>query len=205
MAVLEAIGSFFVLIGKGIGYFFYGIWCVIKTIAVSIAKAVAYVVMLAVRYFLVYLPVLVIGVYVILWVTGAMLELDWGIYGIWEIWDYEWGLTVTAVEWMENAEYSFFTALPLGLFHVLLVVLFALIDFLVIYIIVFGFGSLIIMAIQFVIYMGILFVLPAGAVVYSFMMLKNNSDSYNSWFHILCLILTIAGALLHYICTFANM
>ena len=201
-----AIADFFVMIGKGIVIgivsFFKGIWWVLKTIGIAIFKVVVYVLGLLVSYFPVYFPVLIIGGYVLMWVTGAMYKLDTEIHGLWDFFHYDYELTGGLVGWLENTEHNFFSAITLGLVQVALIAVTAVLETLIVYVIFFGVGSIIIMAIQFILWMAFLFALPAAAVVFDGIMLKNSRTS-NLWFHILMFASSIVLAVIHYIYLFS--
>jgi hypothetical protein len=178
--------------------FFKGIWWVIKTIGIAIFKVICFVVGLLIKYFPIYLPVLILAGYVILWLTGTMLKLDSTIYGLWDFIGYEYELTVGLAHWLTSTEHNFFSAITLGLVQVVLIAVVAVLETIIVYVLFFGVGSIIIMAIQFVLWMIFLIGIPVAAPIYSFIMIKN-SCKYNIWFYILSFVLTLAMTVIHFI------
>ena len=176
MRVLEAIGEFFAAIGRGI----------------------LYLLGLLVRYFYVYFPALILFGFVMLWFSGAMQNMDFTIYGVWDLVEYEFNITVAAANWLVTFEHNFFTAITLGVIQVALVVLAAIFDFIFIYVIFFGVGSLIMIVIQLVLWLTFLFVVPVGAAVYSVIITLKTSERHNCWFYILIGITSIVFAIIHY-------
>ena len=177
-----AIADFFVMIGKGI-------WSGLKAIGIAIFKVVYFVVGILIKYFPIYLPVLILGVYMILWISGTMLKLDSTIYGLWDFVEYEYELTVGLAEWLTTTEHNFFSAITLGLVQVVLIAVVAVLETIIVYVLFFGVGSIIIMAIQFVLWMIFLIGIPVAAPIYLFIMIKN-SCKYNIWFYIVSFVLT---------------
>ena len=196
MAILEAIGEFFATVFKaiwsGICAFFGFIWSIICTI-------VAWVV----EYFFVYLPVLVIGGFAIFWICnpeysdpGALIT-----FNLLEDWGYEWNLTNMAAEWLVNTEPNILL-LIIGAFKLVVLVVTAVLETVIVYLI-FGFiGTIISAVIYFVVNIMIWFILPAAGAVYSCIMLKN-SQYHNRWFYLLCSVLTIIAAVICYIFAFS--
>ena len=197
-----AIADFFVMIGRGIVTgivsFFKGIWWALKAIGIAIFKAVCFIVGILIKYFPIYLPVLILGVYMILWISGTMLKLDSTIYGLWDFFEYEYELTVGLANWLTSTEHNFFSAITLGLVQVVLIAVVAVLETIIVYVLFFGVGSIIIMAIQFVLWMIFLIGLPVAATIYSAIMIKN-SCRYDSWFYILSFVLTLAMTVIHFI------
>lgn len=200
--IFAAIGSFFVMIGKGILFgilaVFKGIWWVLKTTGILIYRVVAYVVGLIVRYFFVYLPALIMVIYALLLIFNVIQNLDTEIHGLWDYVSYGYNLTNALANWLTSVEHNFFTAITLGLFQVILIAVVAVLETLIIYVLFFGVGSLIWMGIQFILWMVFLVVLPAAAVVYSISNLIKNSKRYNSWFYILVTLITLACAVYYF-------
>ncbi len=202
MRVLDAIGKFFVLILKGILWFFYGIWWVIKTIAVTIFKVIVFVLRLMVRYFFVYLPVLIMAGFAIYWIlnpegpdSSALIT-----FSLLEDWGYEWNLTVMAAEWLQNTPTNILFLIII-LLKVVVVVIAAVLEFVFVYLIFGLIGTIISAVLYLIINIVIYFVFPAAAVVYACFMIKN-SESYNRWFYILCTLLTIICSVICYIYAF---
>ena len=203
MGFFEAIGNFFSMIWRGILAFFCGIWWVIKTVAVAIFNAIVYLIGLMVRYFFVYLPVVIMAGFAIFWILnpeGPEAECILPMDLLLNKWGYNFNITLAAVEWMENTEVNILF-LIIFLFKIVVIVVAAIFEFIVIYLIFGLVGSLIAFVIYFILMIAIFFVLPAAAVVYSGFMIKN-SDSYNRWFYFLCTILTIVCTVICYIYAF---
>lgn len=195
MRVLEAIGSFFVAIFKGIWYgicaFFQGLWWLICLI-----------VRWLIQYFIIYIPVLIMGGFAIFWICnpdysdpGALIT-----FNLLEEWGYEWNLTNMCAEWLVNTEANILL-LIIGAVKLVILVVTAVLETVIVYLIFGLIGTFISAIIYFVINIIIWFILPAAAVVYSVIMLKN-SDSYNRWFYILCSLLTILCSVICYIYAF---
>ena len=198
MNVFEAIGAFFVLIGKGIGYFFYGIWWVLKTTVVTIAKVIAYLVMLAIRYFLVYLPVLVVAGMAIWWIfnpegpnVDVFIPLEAVANG-----NYDFELTALVWEWLENTDRNILY-LIIVIIKFALVIISAILEIIFVYILFGLFGSLVVVAITFILLIVVFLILPAASAVYSIIAIRY-AERHNAWFYILCTLLTIAGAVICY-------
>ena len=200
--IFKAIGSFFVMIGKGIVkgvvVVFKAIWWFIVLIAKVIYKVIAYLVGLAVRYFFVYLPALIMIIYALLLIFNVIQNMDTEIHGLWDYFNYEYFFTNEAVSWLTGTEHNFFTAITLGLLQVILIVFTAIFDTLIIYVCFFGIGSFIWMLIQFILWMVFLIVIPVGAVVYSIVMMIKFAEKYNLWFYILVILTTLACSIYYF-------
>ena len=200
--IFKTIGSFFVMIGKGIVKgivaVFKAIWWFIVLIAKVIYKVIAYLVGLAVRYFFVYLPALIMIIYALLLIFNVIQNMDTEIHGLWDYFNYEYFFTNEAVSWLTGTEHNFFTAITLGLFQVILIVFTAIFDTLIIYVCFFGIGSFIWMLIQFVLWMVFLIIIPVGAVVYSIVMMIKFAEKYNLWFYILVILTTLACSIYYF-------
>lgn len=211
--IFKAIGSFFAMIGKGIVNgvvaVFKGIWWLIKTVAkavwsfiVMVAKliyrVVAYLVGLAIRYFFVYLPALIMLIYALLLIFNVIQNMDSEIHPIWDYFSYEYFFTTTFSGWLTSTEHNFFSAITLGLFQVILIAVAAVLETIIIYVCFFGVGSLVWMLIQFVLWMVFLFVLPAGAIIYSIVMMIKHAEKYNLWFYILVILITLACSVYYF-------
>ena len=199
MAILAAIGAFFATIFKGIVFgicaFFKGIWMVICWIAT-----------MAVRYFFVYLPVLVMLGFALFWIfnpdgpdTNPFIPIN-------TLNGYDWKLTVLCAEWfVTNPEITGLISLILigafVIFKLALVIVVAVLETFFVYIIYGFIFTFIIKIITFVLLIVIFFVLPAGAFVYSGIIIKN-SDYYDRWFYILCTLATLACSIICYIYAF---
>lgn len=162
---------------------------------------------LIIKYFVVYLPVLVMAVYIILWGTGKMTELDFSIKPLWDYFDYNYEITTRAASWLKetsaNVE-SIFT-LTLILIQALIVAVAAIFETFVIYFLFFGIATIIWIAIVFSFMVLFLFLIPAGAVVYSIVIGKKFAEHEDAWFHITVIILTTVSAVIHYIYLFQAM
>ena len=204
MAILEAIGIFFATIFKGIAY---GIYWFFKAIVIGICAVAKFlwwlictIVMLAIKYFFVYLPVLVIGGFVIFWIfnpEGPDVDIELPMSLLLNEWNYDFNLTNAAVEWMENTEENILF-LIIVLIKLALVIVSAVAEFIFVYILFGLVGSIIVAAISFVVVVIIWLVLPAAGAVYSCIMLKN-SEYHNRWFYLLCAVLTIIAAVICYV------
>ena len=211
--IFKAIGAFFVMIGRGIVGGIVaaakGVWWLIKTVAkaiwwfiVLVAKVIyrviAYIVGLIIRYFPVYLPALVMVIYVILLMFNVIQSMDSEIHPIFDYFTYEYFFTVKFACWLTSTEHNFITAITLGLFQVILIVIAAILETILVYVCLFGIGSLVWMIIQFVLWMIFLFVLPVGAIIYSIVMMVKFARKYNSWFYILVILITFACELYYF-------
>lgn len=192
MRVLEAIGWFFATIFKGIWYgicaFFSAIWWLICTL-----------VRLAIEYFFVYLPVIVVGAFAIFWIMnpeGPDVECPLPMSLLVNDWGYDFNLTNLAVEWMENTEENILFLIII-LIKLACIVVAAVFEFIFIYVLFGMVGSIIMAAIYFVVIVAVFIVLPACGAVYSCIWLKN-AERHNLWFYILCAILTIIAAVICY-------
>ena len=195
MAILAAIGTFFATIFKGIVFgicaFFKGIWMVICWIAT-----------MAVRYFFVYLPVLVMLGFALFWIfnpngpdTDPFLPIN-------TLNGYDWKLTVLCAEWLvtNSSPVGLITLLLTGifiLFKLALVIVVAVLETFFVYLIYGFIFTFLIIIITFVLMIVIFFILPAAAVVYSGIIIKN-SDYYDRWFYILCTLLTLGCSIICY-------
>ena len=200
MRILEAIGSFFAAIFKGIVFgicaFFKGIWMVICWIAT-----------MAVKYFLVYLPVLIMAGFAIFWIcnpegpdTNPFLPIN-------TLNGYDWKLTVLCADWLvtNDSPQGLITLLLIGvfiLFKLALLIVVAVLETFFVYLIYGFIFTFIIIIVTFILLIAVFFVLPAAAVVYSGIFIKN-SDYYDRWFYILCLLLTLGCSVICYIYAFA--
>lgn len=200
MRVLEAIGDFFATIFKAIIYgicaFFKGIWAVICWIAI-----------MAVKYFLVYLPVLVMLGFAIFWILNSDgPDID-AFVTMNTLNGYDFKLTVLCVDWfLTNPEpIGLITLILIGafiIFKLALVVIVAILEAIFVYLIYGLILTMLLIAIYFILMIAVFFVLPAAAVVYSAIFIKN-SDYYDRWFYILCTILTTVCSVICYIYAFA--
>lgn len=205
--IFKAIGYFFVMIGKGIVTGVVaaakGVWWLITTVAkaiwwfiVLIAKVIyrviAYLVGLAIRYFFVYLPALIMIIYALLLMFNVIQSMDSEIHGLWDYFDYGYLFTTKSVSWLTGTEHNFITAITLGVIQIALIVVAAIFDTLIIYVCFFGVGSLVWMLIQFILWMAFLIVIPVGSVIYSIVMMIKHAEKYNLWFYLLVVLISLA-------------
>ena len=189
MFILEAIGAFFAAI-------FRGIWF-----------AICWIARMIVQYFIVYLPVLIMGGFAIFWILtpdGPQIE---GITTFDVFNTYNYKFTVMCAEWLIN------NPEPVGLITLLLIIVFflfklvllivvALLETAFVYVLFGLVGSFVLIVLQLVLVVVIFFVLPGAAVVYSGIFIKY-SDYLDRWFYILCALLTLACSVTCYIYAFA--
>ena len=124
MAVLEAIGAFFMAIIRGIGWFFYAIWVGIKTVAITIVRVIIYLIGLMIRYFIIYAPVLVMAGFAIFWILNPEGPNE-SAYATFEHLDdvgYNFNLTVLAAEWIMKSETNIFLLIVVPIKMVITVV-----------------------------------------------------------------------------------
>lgn len=174
------------------GRFFEAIW-------EGICKIASFIV----RYFYVYIPVLVMAGFAIFWIfnpAGPDMEC-YTTFHLLDYWDYNWNMTVGAWEWLEATEESFFM-LAIILFKFLVVVLAAIIELVFIYFIFGCILSLICVLFYFIINIVIWFILPAAAVVYSIIITAKCSEYEDRAFFVLCTILTLAATVICYLFAF---
>ena len=189
MVILEAIGAFFAAIFKGIWY------------------AICWIAAMAVRYFMVYLPVLVIGGFALFWILnpdGPSIE---GIHTMDIMNTYNYKFTVMCAEWLtENPEPKGLITLALILafilFKLVLLVAVALIETAFVYILYGLVLSFVLIILQLILTVVVFFVLPGAAVIYSGIFIRY-SEYEDRWFYILCTLLTLACAVTCYIYAFA--
>lgn len=180
MFILEAIGNFFKAIWYGI----------------------CWLVGAAIRYFLVYLPVLVMAGFAIFWVFHPDgFDFDPWLPGeIIETYNYK--LTVMSANWLvDNAEVvglvSFVLIHVFFIIKLAILIVAAIFETIVVYILYALLLSFVLIIIYFVLLIAVFLVLPAAAVVYSGILIKY-SDGYNRWFYILCLLLTLGFSVMCY-------
>ena len=189
MRIFEAIGEFFLAIFRGIG------------------AAICWLASMAIRYFMVYLPVLVMAGFAIFWILnpdGPDIE-TFTTMDLLENYDYKF--TVMCAEWLTNNPemkglISFVLICAFFVIKLALLVIVAILETSFVYILFGLVGTFIIVILFFVVTIAIFFILPGGAVVYSGIFIRY-SEYEDRWFYILCTLLTLACSVTCYIYAFA--
>ena len=139
---------------------------------------------------LILLPSFIMLIFCLCWVFGVIGLFDWEVKFLWSELKYSYNFTAWIARGLKNFDHNFFTAITIGLLQVILIVVAAIFDTLVIYVIFFGLGTIVYAIIQLIAMLGILFLLPLVCLIWSIRLLKN-SDSEYSWVCLLSLILNV--------------
>ena len=95
-----------------------------KTVFTAIGKALAFPFVMLWRFlvwffteghFVPLIPVAVMGLYALGWLTGFLQSWKWGADPLWEYFPYKYNVTGWGVNWLTNFEHGFFSAITLGL------------------------------------------------------------------------------------------
>ena len=155
------------------------------------------------EYFFALLPMFISIVYPILWATGAFENFEGEIYLLFQLIEYDWFFVPLTAGWLTSFPHSFFTAITIGLVQVILVVIAAVLETLIVYVLFFGIGSIIFALIQLVFWLALLVALPIACVVYAIALLRRQYAGMG-WLHIMVLIVTSLAAGMHLIFSFSN-
>lgn len=142
------------------------------------------------KVFLILLPSIIMLIFCLCWVFGVIGLFDWEVKFLWSELKYSYNFTAWIARGLKSFDHNFFTAITIGLLQVILIVVAAIFDTLVIYVIFFGLGTIVYAIIQLIAMLGILFLLPLVCLIWSIRLLKN-SDSEYSWVCLLSLILNV--------------
>ncbi|MBO5335454.1 MAG: hypothetical protein J6A87_05690 [Clostridia bacterium] len=176
-----------------------------KTVFTAIGKALAFPFVMLWRFlvwffteghFVPLIPVAVMGLYALGWLTGFLQSWKWGADPLWEYFPYKYNVTVWGVNWLTNFEHGFLSAITLGIIQIAFIVVAAIFETLLVYVLFFGIGSILWFIIAFVFYIIVLFVVPLAAIAYS-VGLVAKYDTSARWWRILCLLLTVGGVVFH--------
>ena len=142
------------------------------------------------KVFLILLPSIIMLIFCLCWVFGVIGLFDWEVKFLWSELKYSYNFTAWIARGLKSFDHNFFTAITIGLLQVILIVVAAIFETLVIYVIFFGLGTIVYAIIQLIAMLGILFLLPLVCLIWSIRLLKN-SDSEYSWVCLLSLILNV--------------
>ena len=142
------------------------------------------------KVFLILLPSIIMLIFCLCWVFGVIGLFDWEVKFLWSELKYSYNFTAWIARGLKSFDHNFFTAITIGLLQIILIVVAAIFDTLVVYVIFFGLGTIVYAIIQLIAMLGILFLLPLVCLIWSIRLLKNSESEY-SWVCLLSLILNV--------------
>ena len=147
------------------------------------------------------LPMIGLIILGVIGVTNKYDILSWQITFNGTLFGYSLELCNLVIEWFENTDHDFFTALTLGLFQILLMAVGFILD-IIVHIILFIF-SLIWLLLQVIFQFIGQYLLPVILLGISVLIYIRSNEEKKS-FALVCLVIGIIGALLYYLCGFIH-